>query len=234
MHSHTHQLTCFHTLTCTRTLTHSHSHTYTLVEIRQALSKLLAMTMEPKSADIRRLSQKVIIGFFDLNPAALTLLLRNMSKTLQENANRILKGYMNDMSSSSGEESDKEVMPKKVRRRAGAATPTGMRVRLTGILLFNNLLSLFFFFRLQVHSFDPRPLRAVAHVLVQWPHYPPVDLGDSKGQEQYLHRPLQLTIWMVRHLSYMNNSHSQAFATLLYLQIIFFSFSVSVSQQKFW
>ena len=85
------------------------------------------MTMEPKSADIRRLSQKVIIGFFDLNPATLTLLLRNMSKNLQESANRILKGYMNDMSSSSGEESDKEATPKRVRRRAGAATPTGGR-----------------------------------------------------------------------------------------------------------
>ena len=99
-------------------------------EVRQALSKLLTMTMEPKSADIRRLSQKVIIGFFDLNPAALTLLLRNLPKNLQESANRILKGYMNDMSSSSGEESDKEATPKKVRRRAGAATPTGIRVRI--------------------------------------------------------------------------------------------------------
>ena len=97
-------------------------------EVRQALSKLLAMTMEPKSAEIRRLSQKVVIGFFDLNPATLTLLLRNMSKSLQESANRILKGYMNDMSSSSGEESDKEATPKKTRRRTGAATPTGMRV----------------------------------------------------------------------------------------------------------
>lgn len=86
------------------------------------------MTMEPKSAEIRRLSQKVVIGFFDLNPATLTLLLRNMSKSLQESANRILKGYMNDMSSSSGEESDKEATPKKTRRRTGAATPTGMRV----------------------------------------------------------------------------------------------------------
>ena len=87
------------------------------------------MTMEPKSAEIRRLSQKAIIGLFDLNPATLTLLTRNMSKPLQESSNRILKGYMNEMSSSSGEESDKEATPKRVRRRSGAATPTGMRVR---------------------------------------------------------------------------------------------------------
>lgn len=96
-------------------------------EIRQALAKLLMMTMEPKSAEIRKLSQKVIIGFFDLNPANLTLLLQHMSKNLQESGNRILKGYMNDMSSSSGEESDREATPKRVRRRSGAATPTGGR-----------------------------------------------------------------------------------------------------------
>ncbi len=107
------------------------------LEIRQALAKLLAMTMEPKSADIRRLSQKVIIGFFDLNPATLTLLLRNMTKTLQESANRILKGYMNDMSSSSGDESDKEATPKKVRRRAGAAMPTGGRTTPSGLRVRN-------------------------------------------------------------------------------------------------
>ena len=112
------------------THTHTHTHTHCHTEVRQALTKLLGMTMEPKSAEIRRLSQKVITGFFDLNPATLTLLLRNMSKNLQESANRILKGYMNDMSSSSGEESDKEATPKRVRRRTGAATPTGIRVSL--------------------------------------------------------------------------------------------------------
>ena len=111
-------------------VTPSPPHTHTHTEVRHALSKLLEMTMEPKSAEIRRLSQKVITGFFDLTPATLTLLLRNLSKNLQESANRILKGYMNDMSSSSGEESDKETSPKRVRRRTGAATPTGLRVSL--------------------------------------------------------------------------------------------------------
>ena len=123
-----------------------HPHpTHTHSEVRHALSKLLEMTMEPNSAEIRRLSQKVITGFFDLNPATLTLLLRNLSKNLQESANRILKGYMNDMSSSSGEESDKETSPKRVRRRTGAATPTGMRVSLVSwqYIIVDNVVILF-------------------------------------------------------------------------------------------
>ena len=63
-------------------------------ETRQAVAKLLAMTSDPKSAEIRRCSQKAVIGLFDLNPATFTLMLRSVSKPLQESANRILRGYM--------------------------------------------------------------------------------------------------------------------------------------------
>ena len=61
---------------------------------RQALSRLLAFTMEPKSAEIRRSSQKTVTGLFELNPATLTLMLPSVPKPLQESANKILKGYM--------------------------------------------------------------------------------------------------------------------------------------------
>lgn len=51
-------------------------------------------TTEPKSADVRRVSQKVVTSLFDLNPATFSLMLRSVSKALQETANKILKVYM--------------------------------------------------------------------------------------------------------------------------------------------
>ena len=65
-----------------------------LPESRHAISRLLAFTTEPKSAEIRRSSQKALIALFELNPATLTLMLPAVPKPLQESANKILKGYM--------------------------------------------------------------------------------------------------------------------------------------------
>lgn len=76
-------------------------------EMRQALSKLLGFTTEPKSADIRRQSQKVVTKLFDLNTATLSLMLSSLPRQLQDAADRILKGYLAEMSSS-GDESDRE------------------------------------------------------------------------------------------------------------------------------
>lgn len=77
------------------------------VEIRQAVGKIVKFTGEPKSADIRRLSQKAIIGLFDLSPASFSLILRTLPKSDQDNANKILSTYMSELPSS-GDESDKD------------------------------------------------------------------------------------------------------------------------------
>lgn len=55
---------------------------------------MLQATSEPKSADVRRVSQKVVTSLFDLNPATFSLMLRSVAKPLQEAANKILKVYM--------------------------------------------------------------------------------------------------------------------------------------------
>ena len=69
-------------------------HCCPCADTRQAVSKLLQATTEPKSADVRRVSQKVVTSLFDLNPATFSLMLRSVSKALQETANKILKVYM--------------------------------------------------------------------------------------------------------------------------------------------
>ncbi len=70
---------------------------------------MVKFTTEPKSAEIRKQSQKAIIALFDLNAATFSLIQRSMTKTDQENANRILKTYMSELPSS-GDESDREPM----------------------------------------------------------------------------------------------------------------------------
>ena len=80
------------------------------IESRGAICKVVKFTTEPKSAEIRRLSQKTIIALFDLNPATFSLLQRSLSKSDQDNANKILKTYMSELPNS-GDESDKEATP---------------------------------------------------------------------------------------------------------------------------
>ena len=52
-------------------------------ETRQAFSKLLALTLEPKSVEIRKGSQKVITDLFNLNTAGFSLMLRGVPRNLQ-------------------------------------------------------------------------------------------------------------------------------------------------------
>lgn len=89
-------------------------------EIRLALSKIVKFTGEPKSADIRRHSQKAIIRLFDLNPTNLSLMLRTLPKPDQDNANKILSTYVSELPSS-GDESDRDTA---ATPRAKKTTPT--------------------------------------------------------------------------------------------------------------
>lgn len=98
------------------------SNIFTLLtaEIRLALSKIVKFTGEPKSADIRRHSQKAIIRLFDLNPTNLSLMLRTLPKPDQDNANKILSTYVSELPSS-GDESDRDTA---ATPRAKKTTPT--------------------------------------------------------------------------------------------------------------
>ena len=53
------------------------------IETRQAFTKLLALTLEPKSVEVRKGSQKVVTGLFDLNPSVFSLLLRGVPHNLK-------------------------------------------------------------------------------------------------------------------------------------------------------
>ncbi|XP_019850114.1 PREDICTED: CLIP-associating protein 1-like [Amphimedon queenslandica] len=83
-------------------------------ETRQAFTKLLALTLEPKSLEVRKASQRVVTGLFDLNASVFSLLLRGVPHNLKENAERIVKGYIQDGNSSD----DDEIVPPSPTSRA--------------------------------------------------------------------------------------------------------------------
>jgi CLIP-associating protein 1/2 len=80
-------------------------------EIRLAFSKLLVLTMEPKSVDIRKSSQRVVTDLFELNTAVFTMLLRDVPRNIRENIEQMLRGYLNDNSSEDEDATPKAVPP---------------------------------------------------------------------------------------------------------------------------
>ena len=69
-------------------------------ETRNAFSKLLSLTMEPKSVEIRKGSQKVITDLFNLNTAGFSLMLRSVPRNLQVWNTCISTDYMYVLSTS--------------------------------------------------------------------------------------------------------------------------------------
>lgn len=58
------------------------------------VARLLDMTSDPGSMELKRSAQRAVVGLFELNPASLTLLIRNVPKKQQDDANKIIKAHM--------------------------------------------------------------------------------------------------------------------------------------------
>lgn len=96
---------------------------HSILDIRQAVAKVVKFTGEPKSADIRRQSQKAITGLFALSPANFSRILSTLPKGDQDSANKILSSYMSSELPSSGDESDRDTTPGPSTPRVKRATP---------------------------------------------------------------------------------------------------------------
>lgn len=77
-------------------------------ETQQMVARLLDMTSDPSSMELRRSAQRGVVGLFELNPASLTLLIRNVPKKQQDDANRIIKAHMQEGPGEDGEEGREE------------------------------------------------------------------------------------------------------------------------------
>ncbi|XP_045550946.1 CLIP-associating protein 2 isoform X27 [Salmo salar] len=63
-------------------------------ETRLAVSRIITWTTEPKSSDVRKAAQSVLISLFQLNTPEFTMLLAALPKTFQDGATKLLQSHL--------------------------------------------------------------------------------------------------------------------------------------------
>ncbi|XP_076857865.1 CLIP-associating protein 1a isoform X4 [Brachyhypopomus gauderio] len=71
-------------------------------ETRLAVSRIITWTTEPKSSDVRRAAQVVLISLFELNTPEFTMLLGALPKTFQDGATKLLHSHLKTSSTPGG------------------------------------------------------------------------------------------------------------------------------------
>uniref|UniRef100_A0A9J8ABU8 Cytoplasmic linker associated protein 1 n=1 Tax=Cyprinus carpio carpio TaxID=630221 RepID=A0A9J8ABU8_CYPCA len=69
-------------------------------ETRLAVSRIITWTTEPKSLDVRKAAQMVLIALFELNTPEFTMLLGALPKTFQDGATKLLQSHLKNSSTS--------------------------------------------------------------------------------------------------------------------------------------
>ncbi|XP_069791016.1 CLIP-associating protein 1a isoform X8 [Narcine bancroftii] len=70
-------------------------------ETRLAVSRIITWTNEPKSSDLRKAAQVVLISLFELNTPEFTMLLGALPKTFQDDATKLLHNHLKNSSNTS-------------------------------------------------------------------------------------------------------------------------------------
>ncbi|XP_037401463.1 CLIP-associating protein 1 isoform X15 [Pygocentrus nattereri] len=70
-------------------------------ETRLAVSRIITWTMEPKSSDVRKAAQMVLISLFELNTPEFTMLLGALPKAFQDGATKLLHNHLKNSSNAS-------------------------------------------------------------------------------------------------------------------------------------
>ncbi|XP_036400895.1 CLIP-associating protein 1a isoform X12 [Megalops cyprinoides] len=70
-------------------------------ETRLAVSRIITWTTEPKSSDVRKAAQVVLISLFELNTPEFTMLLGALPKTFQDGATKLLHNHLKNSSNAS-------------------------------------------------------------------------------------------------------------------------------------
>ncbi|KAL1021850.1 hypothetical protein UPYG_G00018850 [Umbra pygmaea] len=93
-------------------------------ETRLAVSRIITWTTEPKSSDVRKAAQVVLIALFELNTPEFTMLLGALPKTFQDGATKLLHNHLRN-SSNTGAASPSNTMgrPPPVRHHSSRTSP---------------------------------------------------------------------------------------------------------------
>uniref|UniRef100_A0A8B9K7X3 Cytoplasmic linker associated protein 1 n=1 Tax=Astyanax mexicanus TaxID=7994 RepID=A0A8B9K7X3_ASTMX len=75
-------------------------------ETRLAVSRIITWTTEPKSSDVRKAAQMVLISLFELNTPEFTMLLGALPKTFQDGATKLLHNHLKNSGNASGSPSN--------------------------------------------------------------------------------------------------------------------------------
>jgi len=63
-------------------------------DTRLGISRIITWTTEPKSPDIRKYAEQLLIAIFEKNAGQFTMMIRILPKTFQDGAMKVLQGYM--------------------------------------------------------------------------------------------------------------------------------------------
>uniref|UniRef100_A0A8C8I8P7 TOG domain-containing protein n=1 Tax=Oncorhynchus tshawytscha TaxID=74940 RepID=A0A8C8I8P7_ONCTS len=78
-------------------------------ETRLAVSRIITWTTEPKSSDVRKAAQVVLIALFELNTPEFTMLLGALPKTFQDGATKLLHSHLRNSSNTGVVRPDSDV-----------------------------------------------------------------------------------------------------------------------------
>jgi len=74
-------------------------------DLKYAVCKIVSLTAEPKSVEIRKTAQAVLVALFNLNTPEFSLLLQELPKNIQETGSKILRNHIKNFSQENGNSS---------------------------------------------------------------------------------------------------------------------------------
>nr|XP_055072428.1 CLIP-associating protein 1a isoform X15 [Misgurnus anguillicaudatus] len=91
-------------------------------ETRLAVSRIITWTTEPKSSDVRKAAQIVLISLFELNTPEFTMLLGALPKTFQDGATKLLHNHLKNSSNTSSVSSPSNTLGRTASRHPTSRT----------------------------------------------------------------------------------------------------------------
>ncbi|KAK3562165.1 hypothetical protein QTP86_030166 [Hemibagrus guttatus] len=91
-------------------------------ETRLAVSRIITWTTEPKSSDVRKAAQMVLISLFELNTPEFTMLLGALPKTFQDGATKLLHNHLKNSSNAAAVSSPSNTVGRTPPRLSGSRT----------------------------------------------------------------------------------------------------------------
>uniref|UniRef100_A0AAX7U191 TOG domain-containing protein n=1 Tax=Astatotilapia calliptera TaxID=8154 RepID=A0AAX7U191_ASTCA len=93
-------------------------------ETRLAVSRIITWTTEPKSSDVRKAAQVVLIALFELNTPEFTMLLGALPKTFQDGTTKLLHNHLRNASASPSNSAGRTPLRQPSSRSSPLTSPT--------------------------------------------------------------------------------------------------------------